>query len=396
MIIRTNCLNQEELLCFLRSEQDVLPQITAHISTCEKCQQALGEHPSFDILEQFLPAESFDSACNTENPQIDLRLKSIPREAQCLPDENSPVPQKIESIEVITEIGRGGLGTAYLAYDHATGRERVLKVLNNDYPFSRRSIQKCRRSIRVLGKLRAPSLNTATFMTSMDGQPCLLADYQQGMDLQDRIQTCGPLSMQDSCRAIRQAAVALQQAHSAGVLHLNIKPGNLLISHDGRIMILDCGLATLVQDTLTQADFTTSVFVQESASYMSPEQALDVSTADHRSDIYSLGCTLAYLLSGRTLFKHATALQTIVAHRSESPIEISGLAAGAAAELSQILIRMLATRPADRYQSMEAVAADLEPLLETGMASGDIISQPCMPAPASPSDWLQLKGRRRH
>ncbi|MFP6764032.1 MAG: serine/threonine-protein kinase, partial [Planctomycetaceae bacterium] len=328
--------------------------------------------------------------------KLELLLKTIPRDNQCLPHGESDSPQKIKSFEVITEIGRGGLGTVYLVYDHATGHERVLKVLNGDYPHNHRAIKKCLQSIKSLNKLGTASLNTAAFIADTGSQPCLLGNYEQGIDLNERVRTCGPLSVPDACRAITQAAIALQKAHSVSVLHLNVKPANLFVNHVGQIMVLDCGLAAIVQDTLAQADITTSVFVKESVNYMSPEQARNVSTADHRSDIYSLGCSLAFLISGRTLFEYDSPLQTIVAHRSESPPEVSGLTGDTAANLNQVVIRLLAKHPADRYQSMQAVAAALEPFLGDGLAVGDIISQPSIPSPARLLNWLHLKSRRRH
>lgn len=160
---------------------------------------------------------------------------------------------------------------------------------------------------------------------------------------------------------------------------------------------MDCGLAPLIQDELSQTDFTQSALVRNSVDFMSPEHARDANLADRRSDIYSLGCTLAFLLSGRRLFSTDSVIQTVVAHREAAVPDVSRLAGGAPPTLSPVLAKLLAKDPAKRYQSMIEVVEALQPFFGTEPAEGDIISMPEAPIPSRGSvrGWLASITRRR-
>ena len=176
-----------------------------------------------------------------------------------------------------------------------------------------------------------------------------------------------------------------------------MKPSNLFRTHDGAIVVLDCGLAPLVQDELSQGDLTRSAFAKSSVDFMSPEQARNVSEASRASDIYSLGCTLAWLLSGRRLFASDSIMQTMVAHREAAIPNVSQLAGGAPAELNTVLAKMLAKQPQQRYQSMAEVAEALAPFFGEGPAEGDIISMPQAPVASTGGllGWLSSITKRR-
>ena len=397
--MRETCISQSELEDFLRSEENEDPEIAAHLESCEDCQNAMAEMSDLSVLDDFCPTKSDTAlyAVAPEDTAIVDRLKSIPREARESAANGDDLPQKIGRYEVMAKIGTGRLGTVYLAYDRKAGHECIVKELSRRRPKNHEAFKKCLTEMKAHWKLAQSSLQAASSLEEDDGVIFLVADYLTGVDLDAWVQKNGPLSVRDACRAIGRAAIAVQQVHSLKLLHLNVKPSNLFRTHDGAIVVLDCGLAPLVQDELSQGDLTRSAFVKSSMDFMSPEQARNVSEADRASDIYSLGCTLAWLLSGRRLFASDSIMQTMVAHREAAIPNVSQLAGGAPAELNTVLRKMLAKQPQQRYQSMAEVAEALAPFFGEEPAEGDIISMPQPPVASSGGllGWLSSITKRR-
>ena len=358
-----------------------------------------GEMSDLSVLDEFCPTKS-DTALDAVAPEdtgIADRLKSIPREARESAANGDDLPQKIGRFEVMAKIGTGGLGMVYLAYDRKAGRECIVKELSGRRPKNHEAFKKCLTEMKAHWKLGQSSLQAASNLEEDEGVIFLVAGYLTGVDLDAWVQKNGPLSVRDACRAIGRATIALQQVHSLKLLHLNVKPSNLFRTHDGAIVVLDCGLAPLVQDELSQGDLTRSAFAKSSVDFMSPEQARNVSEASRASDIYSLGCTLAWLLSGRRLFASDSIMQTMVAHREAAIPNVSQLAGGAPAELNTVLAKMLAKQPQQRYQSMAEVAEALAPFFGEGPAEGDIISMPQAPVASTGGllGWLSSITKRR-
>ncbi len=397
--MRETCISPSELEDFLRSEDNEDPDIAAHLESCEDCQNAMAEMSDLSVLDDFCPTKSDTAlyAVAPEDTAIVDRLKGIPREARKSSPNGDDLPQKIGRYEVMAKIGTGGLGTVYLAYDRKAGHECIVKELSRRRPRNHEALRKCLTEMKAHGKLGQSSLQSASSLEEDEGVIFLVAGYLTGVDLDARVRENGPLSVRDSCRAVAQAAIALQQVHSQKLLHLNIKPSNLFRTHDGAIVVLDCGLAPLVQDELSQGDLTRSAFVKSSLDFMSPEQSRNVSEAGRTSDIYSLGCTLAWLLSGRRLFASDSIMQTMVAHRESAVPNVSQLAGGAPPELNTVLGKMLAKQPEQRYQSMAEVVQALAPFFGDAPARGDIISMPEAPVASTGGllGWLAGITKRR-
>ena len=381
--MRKTCPSREELLGFLSSVDEEDSEIADHLESCLDCQQTVDEQSGWGELDQFRRKASASAeeetdtkilAKDLEDTTVSDRAKNIPRQAgQAAPNGDAGLPRKIGPYEVSTKIGEGGLGAVYLAYDRNAGRECVLKVLSGKRPRRDKNhpaIRQCFREMKSLWKLGLSTISTASRLESDAADTFFVMGYALGVDLDEWVRTNGPLSVRDACRAAGQAAIVLDEVHSANVLHLGVKPSNL------SIIVMDCGMAPLIQDELAQADFTRNALVKSSVDFMSPEQARDAKQADHRSDIYSLGCTLAFLLSGRRLFETDSVMQALVAHRESSVPDVSRLAGGAPQALNAVLARLLAKQPADRYQSMAEVVVGLQPFFGDKPAEGDIIAMP--------------------
>jgi serine/threonine protein kinase len=412
--MKTTCPNPEELLEYLACEDDEDSEIGRHIESCEDCQQALDEESEWGVLDQFrqkssavgtggeaeaCAADTTILAKDQEDTTLDSRLKNIPRESHGVAlNGEADLPSKIGRYEVLTKIGEGGLGEVYLAYDRDAGRECAIKLLSGRRPKSHSVLRQCVREMKSLWKLGLASHGTASRLEGDGGLAFFVMGYARGVDLDEWVRTNGPLSVRDACRAAVHVAIALHEAHSVNVLHLGIKPSNLFLDHNGSIVVLDCGLAPLIQDELSQADFTKSALVKGSVDFMSPEHARDAALADNRSDIYSLGCTLAFLLSGRRLFATDSVMQTVVAHRQAAVPDVSRLAGGAPQTLNAVLAKLLAKAPADRYQSMAEVALALQTFFGDEPAKGDIISMPNAPEEHGNGirSWLSSVTKRRN
>ena len=184
--------------------------------------------------------------------------------------------------------------------------------------------------MEAIGRVNHPNIVQAHDAREIDGERFLVMEYVDGLDLDDLVRRCGPLPIPDACELIRQAAVGLQYANERGLIHRDIKPSNLMLNREHQVKILDLGLALLKADQLAGGDaaaakevgkeLTASQQIMGTASYMSPEQANDSHQVDTRADIYSLGCTLYKLLTGRPPFGGADC-RTPLDLDSRTPLE---------------------------------------------------------------------------
>ena len=179
-------------------------------------------------------------------------------------------------------------------------------------------------------------------------------EYVEGESLDERVVRIGPLPLIEAGNFVRQVADGLAHAHAAGIIHRDIKPGNLLVDHDDVVKILDLGLAKFFGDEpVENAEGGQQVF--GTVDFLSPEQALNSQTVDARSDIYSLGCTFYFLLVGHAPFPEGTLTERLVGHVSQQPVPIDEKRPDVPADLVAIVDRMMAKKPADRFQTAEEV-----------------------------------------
>lgn len=268
------------------------------------------------------------------------------------------------------KLGQGGMGMVLKAEHRRMKRVVALKVLSPAVVRTKELLQRFQREVEAAARLTHPNIVAAFDADEANGVHYLVMEYVPGKDLASLVKERGPLTVRQAVDLLKQAATGLEFAHSQGIIHRDIKPANLLLSSNGTLKILDMGLARLApsgNETGGQADLTNTGAVMGTVDYMSPEQALNTKLADERADVYSLGCTLYYLLTGRSVYAGDTLMEKILAHR-EAPIPELPLNEAQSTELSSegrsglnaVLSRMLAKAPEDRLRSMTEVLAALK------------------------------------
>ncbi len=253
-------------------------------------------------------------------------------------------------------IGRGGMGNVYLAEHLFLKRKVAIKVLSRDLSAIPEEVERFEREAVSAAKLDHPNIVRIHDVDEEGGRPYIVMEFVEGQDLEDRLRRAkGPLPVREAARVAREVARALDHAHAAGVIHLDVTPGNILLGRDGRVKITDFGLATEVNRSAMNEDGT----VLGTPFYVSPEQAQGL-PADARSDIYSLGACLFVMLTGERPFEGSSPVSVIRKHldgRRPSPLKKRP---GLARSLAAIVDRAIALKPADRYPSARALIKDLD------------------------------------
>ncbi len=278
------------------------------------------------------------------------------------------------------KIGEGGMGEVFVAEHRRMRRPVVVKILHSRAMSSRQSARRFQREVEAAARLHHPHIVTAFDADEEDGVHFLVLEYVEGEPLGEVVTRDGPLPLEVALSYVLQAALGLEYAHSQGIIHRDIKPNNLLVDRGGTVKILDMGLArfddgsrsTVVEgsDGLTRRNQ-----IVGTVEYMAPEQVDDSSAADGRSDIYSLGCTLFRLLAGRPPYEGDSVVQTLLAHRVEPIPSVRKLRPDAPRMLDQVLQRMMAKSPADRYaNATELVEALRQCLTEVQQIAGSPVS----------------------
>ncbi len=278
--------------------------------------------------------------------------------AAAAPPADSPVPPELADhprYRIVRLIGGGGMGTVYQAEHRVMERAVALKVVRSDLLDSASSIERFRREVKAAAQLHHPHIVTAFDAEQAGNAHFLVMEFVEGSDLARYVTNHGPLPVAEACNYVRQAALGLQHALEKGVCHRDIKPSNLMRTPSGEIKIMDFGLARFAGGG--SGGQTASGVILGTIDFMAPEQADNARVADTRSDIYSLGCTLFYLLSGRVMFPDGTLVQRVMSHVEKRPPSISDLRADVPPALVNVLAKMLAKDPNKRYQS-PAEAAD--------------------------------------
>lgn len=266
--------------------------------------------------------------------------------------------------QILDKLGEGGMGAVYKAKHVKLDKIVALKVLAAQVTRVPDAVQRFEREMRAVGKLEHPHIVRAMDAGEIDGIHYLAMEYVDGVDLQKLVKDRGVLTITNACKAIRQSAQALAAAHGAGLVHRDIKPSNLLVGKNGQIKVLDLGLALLAEDTAAAEGLTTAGQTFGTPDYMAPEQWEDAHSADPRTDLYALGCTLYYLLIGHAPYgtdQYRTAVGKMKGHVTQPIPELAAARTEVPAELAAIYRRLMAKDPADRFQKASELVEALAP-----------------------------------
>jgi serine/threonine-protein kinase len=284
---------------------------------------------------------------------------------------------------LLERLGEGGMGTVYKARHRSMERVVALKVIRPERLAQGDTAQRFQREIRALAQLSHANIVTAYHADCAGDTSFLVMEYVAGTDLYRLVEASGPLAVHQACDFIRQAALALQHAYECGLVHRDVKPSNLLLMRDRPVIkLLDLGLArheAACESATAPGELTREGVMLGTPDYMAPEQAVDPRRADIRADVYSLGCTLYYLLAARPPFPEGTLTQKLLWHQQAEPPRIEDVRPGLPAGLPAVLRKMMARRPEDRYQAPAEVAAALAPFVTPAPADARADSPPSSP-----------------
>jgi serine/threonine-protein kinase len=331
-----------------------------------------------------------DATVISTTPPVALRPS-----AQAAPPSElalSLLGQQIGDIRLEEFVGGGGMGIVFRGHDLKLHRTVAVKVLGPRTADDVDSHRRFQTEARSAARLDHPNIARVHFVGEEGGIRFLVFEYIEGTNLRDLVNASGPLPLADALRYTLQVADALMHAWQRDVVHRDIKPSNILINQEGQAKLVDMGLARLESADHADHDLTATGVTLGTFDYISPEQARDARSADIRSDIYSLGCTLFFLLVGKPPFADGTGLQKLLQHQAEEPPNLQQLRPDVPESVVEVVDTMLAKRPDDRFQNpAELLAALISVTEQLGMAFPQISLPVSWPAVLTQISWW-----RRH
>jgi hypothetical protein len=304
----------------------------------------------------------------------------------------------VPGYELLEEIGRGGMGVVYKARQLSLGRTVALKLLRLRPGDDSAGLKRIRREAETLARLSHPHIVTV-FDAGIAGEWFYFAmEYVPGIDLHRLVERNGPLAVERARDYLRQAALGLQHAHEHGLVHRDIKPSNLIVTEQPgrpRLKILDLGLARAAERPGEVQPVTQVGTFMGTPDFIAPEQASDAHAADIRSDLYSLGCTFFYALTGRPPFGGPTPLAKLMQHQVNDPPLLEPAQAGG---LAAVIRKLMAKNPADRFQTPEELVQALDTIEPGERRPAPLTARVVLPPAvalqpfrklAGPGDWVK-------
>ena len=346
-----------------RLADDLARQLMDHLEDCAECRGRAA----------LLPDASSDGKGRDSRPAArpDSAPLVVPVALKATPPPG--VPRELAELtgyDIIRELGRGGMGVVYLARNKLMDRLEVLKMVSKAQVGRPEAIERFLQEIRSAARLIHPNVATAFSVHALGDLLVLAMEYVEGDDLAKVVRVRGALPVASACYYICQAALGLQRGHEAGMVHRDIKPGNLLLAKQGKrdvVKIVDFGLAKAKTEMPEDRDLTGTNQMMGTPGYTAPEQLLDAKSADIRADVYSLGCTLYCLLTGARAFQGTSVFQVLLEQEKGLVTPLREFRSDLPDGLEAVVARMMAKEPADRYQSPADVARALAPFFRTGL-----------------------------
>jgi CheY-like chemotaxis protein len=292
---------------------------------------------------------------------------------------------RIGNYEVLQRLGAGGMGNVYKARHRRMKRIVALKVLSRSADQSGTFLQRFQREVELISRLAHPNIVMAFDADEAEVGHFLVMEFINGRDLAHEVHHRGPLPVREAVEAILQAARALEYAHDQGIIHRDVKPANLLRDASGTLKVADLGLARFNETANSPgiSSVTQAGGIVGTVDYMPPEQAFEPSTVDHRADVYSLGCTFFFLLTGRPPYTGDSLMAILLKHREAPIASVATFRSDVPASVEAVFAKMVAKKPADRYQTMTEVVQALEGL-DVGSAPASVAATLPVTPPAQP------------
>jgi serine/threonine protein kinase len=378
-----------------RLEESESYAVEAHLTACEACRSLLDLLPDDSLAELLRSPSALAGAHalweNCPGTGTSTSAESPPTRNGSPPAANTPslsvaawLPAELVGhprYHVLELLGAGGMGSVYRAEHRLMERQVALKVIRKRLVQDDGSVKRFQREVKAAARLSHPNIVTAYDADQAGETHFLVMELVEGVSLARLVADEGPLPVALACNYVRQVALGLQHAHERGMVHRDVKPQNLMRTKEGQVKILDFGLARFLRESAAaeppvsdlspfgpaQPDALTQVgAMMGTPDFMAPEQASDASTADVRADIYSLGCTLYYLLTGKAPFHDETLWHKLAAHGERTPPPLAEVRADVPRELCRVVERMMAKRGArgrgrplaspNKDRSLQAVA----------------------------------------
>lgn len=351
-------------------------RISGPLATTVELRLRFGEIRGIVVREQVTmdgkKSESADDLFATQSPGsrepvASSKSASLDSVAEFSGSFSATAGQRLHAYELLEKLGEGGMGAVWKARHCKLDKLVALKLLRAPLTSEPETIRRFEREMRAVGKVDHPNIVRALDAGEVHGLHYLVMEYVDGIDLSKYIAQHGPLSVSDVCVILQQTAMGLAAAHAEGLIHRDIKPANLLLSTHGQIKILDLGLAKLLAEGPEVRKLTQMGQVFGTPDFMAPEQWDDTHNVDYRADIYSLGCTMYALLTGRAPFdddRHATLTQKMRAHVMENHPRPSEARSEVPQELEDLYLQMVEKDVNKRVTSAAEVAEQLRMLAQ--------------------------------
>lgn len=344
-----------------------------HIGECQACRDAVKRAPVDGLVQRLRDVNVYRLAsphAATPSLQGSVTTGELPPPAPAIDPADLPETLRDHAkYRIVRQLGQGGMGVVYQAEHRVMERLLAIKVINHKLVDHPEAAERFEREIRAAAQLDHRNIVRAYDAERAGDLQLLAMEFVEGQSLAELLVKKGPLPIAYACNYVLQAALGLQHAHERNMVHRDIKPQNLMLTTKGVVKILDFGLARLRSERRTSNELTRDYAMMGTPEYIAPEQAQDSKKADIRADIYSLGCTLFFLLTGRPPFRGSDWLAVVMSHLKDAPPPLENWRTDVPTELADLVTRMLAKDPAARPQTPKEVAEELLPFTKPARAT---------------------------